>query len=315
MPLLSPERPAHLVSGMADEVAEADIPDPATLIAFLVLVLFAGGNAVAIRFTSCEACELDPFWGAAMRFLVASLILAAVAAVSRVVWPRGKALRGAILYGALQFGAGFGLVYWGLVRAPAGLGQLLLASVPLITFVLALARGQERYRWEGLAGAALAVTGIAVVFTTGTDAGVPLISMLALLGGAVCWATAFVVVRASPQVHPAAMNAVAMGVGTAILLSLTLIFRESYVIPTESSTWAAQAYLVLAGSIGVFCLYVFVLKGWTASAASYQLVLIPLVTIALSAWLHDEKITWTFAAGSVLVLLGVYVGALRRRTA
>jgi hypothetical protein len=27
---------------------------------------------------------------------------------------------------------------------------------------------------------------------------------------------------------------------------------------------------------------------------------------------EDERITWAFAAGSILVLIGVYVGALRR---
>jgi hypothetical protein len=32
----------------------------------------------------------------------------------------------------------------------------------------------------------------------------------------------------------------------------------------------------------------------------------------LASWLQDEEITWAFAAGSVLVLIGVYVGALRR---
>ena len=70
-------------------------------------------------------------------------------------------------------------------------------------------------------------------------------------------------------------------------------------------------YLVIAGSVGVFRLYVVVFRHWTASAASYQLVLIPLVTVAHSAWLQDERITWVFAAGSVAVLLGVYLGALR----
>jgi drug/metabolite transporter (DMT)-like permease len=76
--------------------------------------------------------------------------------------------------------------------------------------------------------------------------------------------------------------------------------------------WGAQAYLVIAGSVGAFWLYVFVLRAWTASAASYQMVLIPLVTVVISAWLHDEDITPVFAAGSVLVLIGVYVGAIRR---
>jgi drug/metabolite transporter (DMT)-like permease len=40
--------------------------------------------------------------------------------------------------------------------------------------------------------------------------------------------------------------------------------------------------------------------------------MITLVTIVLSVWLQNETITWAFVAGSILVLFGVYVGALRR---
>jgi drug/metabolite transporter (DMT)-like permease len=105
-----------------------------------------------------------------------------------------------------------------------------------------------------------------------------------------------------------------MGVGAAILLVLTALFHEAHVIPREASTWSAQAYLVVAGSVGVFWLYIFVLRGWTASAASYQHVLIPLVTVVLSAWLHDERISWAFIAGSILVLIGAYYGTLRPKS-
>lgn len=286
--------------------------EPTTLVAFLTLVAIAGGNAVAIRYTSCETCELDPFWGAGTRFLFASLIFVGISRALRASMPRGRALLGAILYGALQFGAGFGLIYWGFVRAPAGLGQVLLACVPLLTFALTLIHRQEQFHKDGLVGAALAVGGIGVVFGSGVDAGVPLSSMLALVAGAVCWAEALIVVKAFPPVPPVAMNAIGMGAGSVILLLLTVIFDEAYVVPETGSTWSAMAYLVIAGSVGVFWLFVFVLHGWTASAASYQLVLIPLVTVVLSAWLQDERITWTFAVGSILVLIGVYFGAIRR---
>ena len=247
-----------------------------------------------------------------MRFLLAGGIFVSIALALRVGTPRGRALTGAVLYGVLQFGGGFGFVYWGFVRSPAGLGQVLLACVPLLTFGFALAQRQERFRWEGLVGATVAVSGIAVVFGSGIDAGVPLSSMLAILAGAVCWSEALIVVKGFPPVHPAAMNAIGMLVGSAILFALSVIQDEARVLPVNGSTMAAQAYLVIAGSIGVFWLYVFVLSRWTASAASYQLVLIPLVTVAVSAWLLEERITWAFAAGSILVLVGVYVGALRR---
>jgi drug/metabolite transporter (DMT)-like permease len=246
-----------------------------------------------------------------MRFLVAAIIFAGITWATGAPLPRGRALLGGALFGVLQFGAGFGLIYLGLVRAPAGLGQVLIACVPLLTFGLALAHRQEQFTWGGLVGAVLAVGGIAVVFSSGLNTGVPLTSMVAVLAGAACWAEALIVVKAFPPVHPAAMNTIAMGVGGAVLLALSLVTDETIAIPREAVTWGAQGFLVVAGSVGVFWLYVFVLRGWTASAASYQLVLIPLVTVPVSAWLQDEPITGSFLVGSVFVLLGVYIGALR----
>jgi drug/metabolite transporter (DMT)-like permease len=40
-------------------------------------------------------------------------------------------------------------------------------------------------------------------------------------------------------------------------------------------------------------------------------VLAPVAGIALAAWLFDERITAGFVIGSILVLIGVYLGALR----
>jgi len=296
---------------MGERTQAGAAADAATFVAFVTLVVAAGGNAPAIRYVSCKSCELAPFWGAAMRFLAAAIIFAGITRARRVPMPRGRALVGGALFGVLQFGAGFGLIYLGLVRAPAGLGQVLIACVPLLTFGLALAHRQERFTWDGLVGAVVAIGGIAVVFGSGLNTGVPLVSMLAILAGAACWAEALVVVKAFPPVHPAAMNTIAMGVGGAFLLAASAATGETFTVPREAVTWGAQSYLVLAGSIGVFWLYVFVLRGWTASAASYQLVLIPLVTVPVSAWLQNEPITWSFLVGSLLVLTGVYIGALR----
>jgi drug/metabolite transporter (DMT)-like permease len=178
--------------------------------------------------------------------------------------------------------------------------------------VFALAHRQERFRWGGLMGGMLAIAGMAVIFREGVGAGVPLASLLALLAGAACFAETGIVVKAFPPVHPAAMNAIGLGVGGGMLLALTAIYGEAHIVPELTRTWLAQAYLVVLGSVVVFTLYVFVLRRWTASAVSYEGVLIPLVAIVLAWWLQDERITWAFAAGSILVLIGVYVGALRR---
>jgi drug/metabolite transporter (DMT)-like permease len=187
-----------------------------------------------------------------------------------------------------------------------------LATVPLLTFAFALAHRQERFRWDGLIGGVFAIAGMAVIFREGIGAGVPFVSLLSLFAAAVCFAETGIVVKAFPRVHPVSMNAVGLGVGGVMLLVLAMLYGESFAVPELAKTWFAQVYLVIFGSVVAFTLYVFVLRRWTASAVSYEGVLIPIVAILLASWLQDEEITWTFAAGSVLVLIGVYVGALRR---
>jgi drug/metabolite transporter (DMT)-like permease len=286
-------------------------PDRLTLGAFLLFVTLAGGNIVAIRYVSCETCELEPFWAASSRFLLAAVVLAAIALALRAQVPRGRALMGAVLYGVLGFAAPFGLAYWGFQSASAGFGAVILATIPLLTLFFAFAHRQERFRVAGLVGGLLAVAGTMVIFREGVGGGVPIGSLVAFLIAAACFAETNVVVKAFPRVHPAALNAIGLGVGGALLLLLSVLVGEEHAVPELARTWLAQAYLVVLGSVALFSLYVFVIHRWTASAVSYEGVLIPLVAIVLAWWLQDEEITWAFLAGSVLVLLGVYVGALR----
>ena len=290
-------------------------PDQITLGAFLLFVTLAGSNVIAVREVSCEGCELEPFWAAASRFLLAALILAGVGLVVRAGMPRGRALVGAVLYGILGFGLAFAFAYWGLQRVSAGFGAVLLATVPLLTFLFALAHGQERFRWDGLIGGCVAIAGMAVIFREGTGAGVPLGSLFVLLLAAACFAETSIVVKAFPRVHPVSLNAVGIAVGGLMLLVLTFVYGETLELPVSAGTWFAQAYLILIGSVVGFTLYVFVLNRWTASAVSYEGVLIPVVAILLAAWLQDERVTWRFGLGALLVLVGVYVGALRQGTA
>jgi drug/metabolite transporter (DMT)-like permease len=82
-------------------------------------------------------------------------------------------------------------------------------------------------------------------------------------------------------------------------------------LPHRPETWAAMAYLVVIGSVVVFLLYLIVLRYWAASRASYGFVIIPFITLVLSAWLDNEPVGLGLALGGHLVLAGVYVGALR----
>ena len=140
---------------------------------------------------------------------------------------------------------------------------------------------------------------------------VPPLSVVAALGSALCFAEAAVLVRRLPPVHPVTLNAVGMSAGATALIVGSMLAGEPRELPDRSSTWAAVVYLVTFGSLGVFLLYVFVLRRWQASRAAYSFVLIPIVTVVLSAWLDDEPIGTGLVVGGALVLGGVYLGALR----
>lgn len=64
------------------------------LAAFLAQATLAGGNAVGIRFSNRE---LEPLWGAALRFVLAAGLLLALMAALRLAVPRGRALAGSML--------------------------------------------------------------------------------------------------------------------------------------------------------------------------------------------------------------------------
>ncbi|MFJ6939607.1 DMT family transporter [Streptomyces sp. NPDC101132] len=282
--------------------------DRVALAAFAGCCLLGGGNAVGVRFSNRE---LEPLWGAALRFGAAALVLLAAMAVMRLGFPRGRALAGAALFGALNFGVTFALAYYALVHIHAGLGQTILALVPLVTLLLAVVQRQERFRVAAGVGTVLAAVGVAVISRAPLQASVPVLSLLAVFGAVLSFAEAAVLVNRVPRVHPVTMNAVGMSAGALLLFAGSLAADENRVLPERAATWWAIAYMVVAGSVLTFVCYLVVIDRWGPSRAAYVFVVIPPVTILASAWLDDEPLSASLLLGTPLILLGVYLGALR----
>jgi drug/metabolite transporter (DMT)-like permease len=232
-------------------------------------------------------------------------------ALRRLALPRGKALAGAFLYGLINFGFTFALAYYALVRLHAGLGQTLLALVPLATLLLAVAHRQERLRPASVIGTLSALAGVAIISGASFGGSVPFLSVLASLGAVLCFSEANILVKAMPPVHPVTMNAVGMAVGAAFLLLASLVAGQPWEAPELTATRVAIGYMVVFGSVAVFVLYLVVLRYWEASRVAYSFVIIPIIAVLLSAWLDDEPIRLGLVFGGLLILAGVYVGALR----
>ena len=282
-----------------------------TLAAYALMVLLGGMNGVCVRFT---VLELAPYWGAALRFIPAAVLLGAAMFAMRLQMPRGRALLGVLLYGLLAFGATSTFSYWGLMYVPPGMGQVLVALVPLLTFFLAILHRLESFRWRGLVGAAIAFVGVAIGLQVQLAADVPLLPMLAIIAGAACIAESQVILKQIPDIHPVTTNTLAMATGAVSLMALSLLAGEPRNLPERPETWTALVYLILVGSIVVFMLLMYVIPRLRVSAVSYQFVLLPFVTVVASAVLTGEAITPLLVLGAALVLLGVWIGAISNPT-
>jgi drug/metabolite transporter (DMT)-like permease len=277
---------------------------------FILIALIGGGNAIGV---AAVVDELDPLWAAALRFLLSGAVFVALMGILRIPIPRGGALAGAALYGGLGFFGAFAFLFWGLREAPPGASQTIIALVPLLTLLLAVAHRLERFSARALVGSLVAFGGLAYLVSDRIDANVPLASLLAIVAGAVFLAESGIVLKLTPRMDPIASNAVGMLSGGVLLLVASGVAGDRWAAPAQSDTWIALVFLVFGGSVAVFWLFAFLLRRWDASSVAYTLLLQPIATISYSAVLTGEPITPSLLLGGAIIVGGVYIGAFSRR--
>lgn len=280
--------------------------DRTALLAFVLAVLVLGANAVGIRFTNRE---LAPFAGAVVRFVPACALLFAIVAVRRIALPRGRALAGAVAFGVGQYFFVFALIYWGLVDVSAGMFSVVFATMPLWTILLSSAAGFERLRARSVVGMVVAVAGLGIVFAEQLSPSVPLVRVAAIVASAFIAGVTGVIVKAFPRTSPVATNAIGTLVGTPLLFLASLLLGEPWAVPQQTATWLALAFLVVTTVAG-FIAITFVVVRWTPSAAAYQVLLSPIVTVILAALLEGEVFETGFFLGGAVVAVGVVIGAV-----
>lgn len=282
-------------------------PARSVLAAFAGAVLIGGTNFVAVKFSNEE---LDPLFGAGLRFSAGAVILLAIMRLMGLSFPGRRETAGAMVYGALGFAVSYACLYYALVGLNAGTTAVFMAATPLVTLALAVLHRQERFTLRGLMGGLLAVGGIALISVDSLGGDLRPAYLVAALLGVVAVAESSVIVKGFPRAHPITTNGIGMTVGGILLLVASLAFREEWLVPQRTKTWLVLLWLVVAGSVGLFVLFLYVIKRWTASASVYALTLMPLVAVALGALIADESITVELLVGGGLVIAAVYVGAL-----
>jgi len=144
--------------------------------------------------------DLPPISFAAIRFLIAVLILTAIIAVRRLALPRSSKdwwmLAGT---GVLAFSLNYGLIFWGEQYISSGLAALLQATIPAFGLVIAhIHLPAERMTPLKFVGVILGIAGVGVIFSNQLTFAGPkaLAGSVALVISSICVAYSNVLVKA-----------------------------------------------------------------------------------------------------------------------
>jgi len=277
------------------------------LIAFIACGLIWGTTFLAIRVGNDS---LPALWACTLRFVLAALILNGIVLVTGRGWPRGEALKPAVLYGFLEFGVSMPLLYWGEKVVPSGLAAVLYAICPVSAMLTARMLGMERLNPRRLGAAVLAFGGVAVIFWRELAEGGSPLGLIAIFFAAVAAPLAGLMLQRGPKQSPIGVNAVGTLIGIPFAFACSLALGEHRVFPTTSAQVLPIVYLAVVGSVGAFVIFAWLINHWRATTVSFLGVIVPVIAVVVGAVARHEALAPGSLAGAAIVLVGV-VAALR----
>jgi drug/metabolite transporter (DMT)-like permease len=257
--------------------------------------------------------DLGPTSLAFLRYLVGALSLLPIVAATRQPWSLVGGLRERLAIAALgvgQFGLLIALLNLGLTRLDAGLGALIFATFPLVTLLLAVLLGRERF--SVAAGAALVLTIGGVALALGVrvpvvaDLGAFAFGVACVLVATVIGAACALAYRPYLQRHPTltlglwAMTASVVAIAP-FAFAEGLVARAAALTPAQ---WAAVVGVGLSSGVG-YWLWLWALKHARPSRVTLFLALSPVTATLLGALWLGERLGAVAWIGIGCVALGL----------
>jgi drug/metabolite transporter (DMT)-like permease len=251
-----------------------------------------------------------------LRFIIAAVVLAAIALATRTSLGRGT-LWPVVVAGIFGYCAYNAFVFVGLTMAPASDGALIVpTTIPVLTAVAASFVG-ERLTATKIAGLAVASIGAALVIAAG-QTGEAISSRrlggdLLMLLGAGCWAIYTVLGTIALRTRsPLAIVTIAAPIGALCLVPLGFLENGYADVPAWNVTvWLNVLYLALVGSVASFILFYWVVRRVGAGVAAMTSYLVPVMTLAMAVVFLGDRPQPLQLVGGVVILAGVRLATLR----
>ena len=250
---------------------------------------------------------MPPIAGAGVRFVIAGLVLYAVAAAQGQIKPvREVPWKLVLVLAGLMFGLNYVLTYTAETRLSSGLVAVLFGTLPFFMFAFGGLAGETATPRIWL-GTFVAFAGVAVISLAGQVRGAPLFALAAITAAASS-AIASLYARRHSHHEPLVTLPPAMLLGGLAMLAIGLAAEPvNWARAAQPTSIYAILYLSLIGSCLAFFLNLWVLKYLEAWIVGLTALIIPVIAVAVGIVFGGETFTLRELGGSLLVVAGMSV--------
>ena len=288
-----------------------------TLLAFAIIYFVWGSTFLAIRI---GVREVPPFLLAAMRFLVAGLVLYGWMIARGERSPSGRQWMSVSLLAVLIFVIDYGLVFWAEQRVPSGITAVMMATIAVFTALSEIIFLRTQRLTLRLALALLiGIGGVAVLMSRALNVGgtpIDLVGAVALIIAAMSWSVSSALSRRLPLPASKVMSSGAQMLAGGVFLTLTAAalgeFRNFHPSSVSRGAWFSLLYLIVAGSIVAFTAYVWLIHHESPTKVGTYAYVNPVVAVLVGYFLGGEALGLRTMLGTLLVLTSVVVIATTR---
>ncbi len=296
------------------------MPPRRPLTHWLLLLALVAMWGTSFLLTKVAVAAIPPLDLVAGRFALGTAVLLSLLIVTRRRLPAGGRLWLFIFAIAVVGNClPFLLISWGQQRIDSGLAGILMAIMPLTTVMLAhVFVAGERLNRHKAAGFLLGFLGIVVLMGPAVllelrGSGTVLLSQLAVLGGAVCYAVNTIIARHRPE-----SDALVAAAGVSLVACLIMTPVSALTGLPDLSAVPASALLALAalGVVSTALATVVYFKLITLAGPSFLSLinyLIPAWAVLAGMLVLGERPGWTAFAGLALILTGIALAETKGR--
>ena len=280
------------------------------LLAFAIIYFVWGSTFLAIR---VGVREVPPFLLAAMRFLVAGLVLYGWMIAQGERSPSVRQWGSALSLALLIFVLDYGLLFWAEQRVASGIAAVMLATIPVFMALSEIVFLRTQRLTLRLAFALLVgIGGVAVLMSRSLNLGgapIDTAGAVALIIAAISWSIASALTRKLPLPPSKVMSSGAQMLAGGVLLALTAAalgeFQNFRPWTVSRGAWLALLYLIVAGSIIAFTAYVWLIHHESPTKVGTYAYVNPVVAVLLGYFVGGEALGLRTILGTLFVLISV----------